>query len=316
MLEGIGSGIGMDSSVVPSKKYKDLFVVSTTDFFYPLVEDPYQQGRIACCNVLSDMYAMGVYDIDNVLMLLATSSDMTTSDREKVTRMMMKGFDDLCKEADTQVSGGQSIVNPWPIIGGVAKSICKKEDILMPVGAVEGDVIVLTKPLGTQIAVNVKQWMGDDDTWNKRIQNVITKEEGNRAYFLSMASMGRLNRNASKLMHKYGAHAATDVTGFGILGHARNLASNQEAKVSFLIHSLPILRGMTAVCKIAPFFNLLEGFSAETSGGLFVCLPADKAAAYCKDLQELDGEPAWIIGSVISGDRTANISETYKIIEI
>jgi len=126
MLEGIGSGIGMDSSVVPSKKYKDLFVVSTTDFFYPLVEDPYQQGRIAGCNVLSDMYAMGVYDIDNVLMLLATSSDMILSDREKVTRMMMKGFDDLCKEADTQVSGGQSIVNPWPIIGGVAKSICKK----------------------------------------------------------------------------------------------------------------------------------------------------------------------------------------------
>jgi len=185
----------------------------------------------------------------------------------------------------------------------------------MPVGAVEGDVIVLTKALGTQIAVNVKQWMGNDETWQKKAQNVITKEEGNRAYFLSMASMGRLNRNAAKLMHKYGAHAATDVTGFGILGHARNLASNQEAKVSFVIHTLPILRGMTLVDKITPF-KLVEGFSAETSGGLFVCLPENKAAAYCKELEELDKEAAWIIGNVISGDRTAIISETYKIIDV
>jgi selenide,water dikinase len=74
LLEGVGSGIGMDCSVTPSHKYPDLFVVSTTDFFFPLVEDPYEQGRIACCNVLSDMYAMGIDEIDNVLMLLAAGN--------------------------------------------------------------------------------------------------------------------------------------------------------------------------------------------------------------------------------------------------
>jgi selenide,water dikinase len=309
----------MDSSVVPSKKYKDLFIVSTTDFFYPNVQDPYQQGRIACCNVLSDMYAMGVYEIDNVLMLLATSSDMIQTDREIVTKLMMKGFDDTCKEAGTQVSGGQSIVNPWPIIGGVAKSICKKEDIIMPVGAQVGDVIVLTKPLGTQIAVNVKQWMSKDDecsTWNTRVQDAITKEEGNRAYFAAMASMGRLNKNGAQLMHKYGAHAATDVTGFGIIGHSRNLVSNQEAKVSFVIHTLPIISGMVAVAKLNKGFKLLDGLSAETSGGLFVCLPKDKAAGYCKELEELDGKPAWIIGDVIAGEKTSTISESVKVLEV
>jgi len=279
------------------------------------VEDPYQQGRIACCNVLSDMYAMGVYDIDNVLMLLACSSDMSPSDREVCTRLMIKGFDDLCKEADTQVSGGQTISNPWPMIGGVAKTICKKEDIIMPTSALAGDVIVLTKALGTQIAVNLKQWMGngkfDDNT-----KGVITREEADRAYFLSMASMSRLNRNASKLMHKYGARAATDVTGFGILGHARNLASNQEAKVSFVIHTLPFIRGTPAVGRIREGFKLLQGLSAETSGGLFICLPKDKATAYCKELEEIDKLPAWVIGDVVQGDRTATISESVKILEV
>jgi len=158
LLEGVGSGIGMDCSVIPSKKYKDLFVVSTTDFFYPLVEDPYTQGKIAAANVLSDMYALGVVDVDNLLMLLASSLNIKNlDDRNIVTKYMIKGFDDQCKMADTQVSGGQTVMNPWPIIGGVANSICKMQDIIMPVNAVVGDVIVLTKPLGTQVAVNAKQ---------------------------------------------------------------------------------------------------------------------------------------------------------------
>ena len=82
--------------------------------------------------------------------------------------------------------------------------------------------------------------------------------------------MARLNRNAAYLMHKYEAHAATDVTGFGILGHARNLASNQKAEVAFVIHTLPILANMVKVYEACGVnFKLLDGFSAETSGELF-----------------------------------------------
>ena len=82
-----------------------------------------------------------------------------------------------------------------------------------------------------------------------------------------MFGMARLNRTAAKLMHKFHAHAATDVTGFGILGHARNLATNQKAEVSFIIESLPIYAHMVAVAKASPInFKLLDGYSAETSG--------------------------------------------------
>ena len=86
-----------------------------------------------------------------------------------------------------------------------------------------------------------------------------------------MQCMARLNRNAACLMHKYDAHAATDVTGFGILGHASNLANNQKAEVSLVLHTLPILANMVKIYKACGVnFKLLDGFSAETSGKLFL----------------------------------------------
>jgi selenide,water dikinase len=86
---------------------------------------------IACANVCSDMYAMGIYEIDNLLMILAASTDMNPTDRDIVTRAFIKGFDDQATAAGTIVSGGQTVLNPWPIIGGVAKSVVKMPDVIM-----------------------------------------------------------------------------------------------------------------------------------------------------------------------------------------
>lgn len=123
-------GIGLDSCVLPTR-HKGLSLVQTTDFFYPLVEDPYMQGKIACANVLSDLYAMGVSDCDNMLMLLGVSTDMTAKEREVVTTLMIKGFDDLAKEAGTSVNGGQTVLNPWYIVGGVATSVVSSSEFIM-----------------------------------------------------------------------------------------------------------------------------------------------------------------------------------------
>jgi selenide,water dikinase len=105
--------------------------VQTTDFFYPLVDDPYMQGKIACANVLSDLYAMGVSLCDNMLMLLGVSNQMTLKEREVVTPLIIKGFNDLAAEAGTTVNGGQTVLNPWYIIGGVATAVVKQEEIIM-----------------------------------------------------------------------------------------------------------------------------------------------------------------------------------------
>lgn len=317
-LEGIGNDkIGLDCSVVPLKKH-DQFIISTTDYFYPLVDDPYIQGKIGACNVLSDMYAMGVTKIDNMLMILAASTDMEPTEREIVTRKLIQGFNDQCKAADVEVTGGQTVMNPWPIIGGTAMSCCTKEEFIYPDGALPGDVIVLTKPLGTQVAVNLNEWylMKKEDRIAKT-REVFTIDIARKAVATAIESMTRLNRNAALLMHKYGAHAATDVTGFGIMGHANNLARHQKNPVDFEIHTLPIIEGLDKLDPLFPFFKLLKGLSAETSGGLFIVLPEDKAEALCKELKELDNAPCWIIGKVVDRknpkENCATILENYTI---
>jgi selenide,water dikinase len=305
----------MDCSIIESKKYPGLYTVSTTDFFFPLIEDPYVMGKIACANVLSDLYALGVVDCDNMLMLLSACRKIEDYENDIILKMLMKGFNDLAKEAETEVTGGQTVINEWVLVGGVGISICKKEDIIFPVNAVPGDVIVLTKPLGTQVAVNMYEWLSKPQKW-ETIKDTISEEEVFEAYTTAMKSMSRLNRTGAKLMHKYQGHACTDVTGFGILGHASNLASNQKEEVDFEIHTLPIIKHIPKVAQKLRFFKLLQGFSPETSGGLFICLPEDKAKDFCKEIEEIDGVPAHIIGRVVKGSRKARLLKDLNIIEM
>jgi selenide,water dikinase len=308
-------GIGMDCSVIPLR-HAGLVLIQTVDYFYPLVEDPYIMGKITCANVLSDLYAMGVTDCDNMLMILAVSQKMTDKERDTVVPIIMKGFRDCAFEAGTQITGGQTVQNPWLIIGGVATSVCQPNEYIVPDNAVVGDVLVLTKPLGTQVSVIAYQWLEQPDRWN-RIKLVVTEDDVRKAYLRSMDSMSRLNRTASRLMHKYNAHGATDVTGFGLLGHAQNLARVQKNEVSFVIHNLPVIAKMAAVAKACGnMFQLLQGHSPETSGGLLICLPREQAAAYCKDIEKQEGYQAWIIGIVEKGNRTARIIDKPRVIEV
>lgn len=305
-------GVGMDSCVMKTR-HEGIYLVQTTDFFYPLVDDPYIQGKIACANVLSDLYAMGVVHCDNVLMLLALSLEMSPVQRKVVTPLVIQGFNDLCHEAGTSVNGGQTVLNPWLIIGGVASYVAKDNEFINPVNASVGDVLVLTKPLGTQVAVNAHQWLGRPKF--QEVADVISEEQALAAYRMAMHSMARLNRNGALMMHKYGAKGATDVTGFGILGHVANLAAFQHENVDMELHSLPVIRQMLSVNEKVNF-KLREGYSAETSGGLLVVLPAANVDAFCKELEALDGVPAWPVGTVVKGAKTAKILTSCNFFDV
>lgn len=294
--------------------------ISTTDFFFPLVDSPYLQGRIGAANVLSDLYAEGVGECDFMLMLLAACRDMTEDDRNICTREMVRGFNDACLEAGTTVTGGQTVLNPWPVIGGVATTICSEGEYTKSDGAQVGDVVVLTKPLGTQVAVNVHEWrVRNTAKWTELTnRNILSKEQAEDMMHAAVCSMARLNQHGGSLMVKHHAHAGTDVTGFGILGHAQNLMDNQAEAVGMEIHTLPCIANTAKVEQSGVMdFRLLKGFSAETSGGLMICMPEEDAAAYCKELEGLDGEQSWIIGKVIAdADRKASILEDVKILEV
>ncbi|KAI8049172.1 AIR synthase-related protein [Syncephalis plumigaleata] len=293
-------------------------------------------GKIACANVLSDLYAVGAVQCDTMLMLLGVSTQLTDPDvRKTATALCMRGFKDLAATAGTRVTGGQTVRNPWYVIGGVATAVIAETKLIRPVNAQPGDVLILTKPLGTQPAVMAYGYLADE-VKRQRLHGIVSDEQVVYCYNQAVASMARLNLNAARLMHKYGkhqsvllaylltclygvgAHAATDVTGFGLLGHASNLAAGQKSPVDFIIDTIPVLPHAMALDKVTGF-GLSIGTSPETSGGLLIAIPSDMARPFLNELLELDGWPGCIVGNVIEGTGKARLLEadqlTIKTIE-
>jgi len=291
----LNDNLRMDASIMPTTVH-GFSLVQTTDFFYPLIDDPYTMGKIACANVLSDLYAHGVTSVTNMLMLLGLSTQWPENLKRPVTLSIMRGFRDAAREAGTIITGGQTVRNPWCIIGGVASAVVPHAEVIKPTGARPGDVLVLTKPLGTQTAVLAYGKLFQPHHPFKGMEEIVKQ-----AHATAIASMVRLNKNAALLMHRFCAKAATDVTGFGLMGHAKVLVENQEEKVTFHINVLPVIRG-TPVLDAMMTPKLLSGKEVETSGGLLVILPKVEAEAYCKALEALDGWPALIIGEVVEAD--------------
>lgn len=307
---------GLDCAVVKTK-FPGIYSISTTDFFYPSVDDPYVQGKIAACNVLSDMYAMGVTEVDTMLMILGVSVDMEPDAMDYVTKELIRGFNDQARVAVTNVTGGQTVRNPWPMIGGVASSTCREgEDFIRPVHGEPGDVIVLTKPLGTQLAVNMFEWLRTAAKFN-RVRAVLSVEDVVASYKMAMESMSTLNLEGARLMWKHHAHGCTDVTGFGVTGHAMNLAAEQEKAVDLVVDTLPIIKNMARVeSHLNNNWNLFKGRSAETSGGLMIMMRPEDAEAYIKEYKEITGHDAWIIGKVVEGQRKGYVVENPTLIEV
>lgn len=284
--------------------------MTTLDFFYPLVDDPYNQGMIGAANVLSDLYSCGVLEIRQVLMIISASTQMKKEEQLIVTGLMMKGFAAKVKEAGSLVVGGQSVMNEFPMIGGAAIGLVRGENPYIPRNAKAGDILVLTKPLGSQILVNVNQyWKNNDAKWKTLSQEkkLISEDQIEKIYQQGLEYLPKLNKVAAEVMMKHGATSSTDVTGFGILGHAQNLAEIQLSKVDYLIERLPGYSVLPSLDKIVRDFKYKEGLAAETSGGLMISFPADRVDDYIREM-ESRGEKCWKIGKIVAGTGKAHIS--------
>lgn len=130
-LEIINLGSGMDCAVIPCFRHKNLFMVQTIDFFYPLVDDPRDMGRIALSNVLSDLYAVGVTAIDRLKVIISTSTEFSDVERDIVLPLIIEGFKESAQLASCRLVFNSVSINPWCIIGGIATSICQKQEIIM-----------------------------------------------------------------------------------------------------------------------------------------------------------------------------------------
>lgn len=274
-----------------------------------LVDSPFDQGRIAVANVFSDVYAMGIDKIDQILMILGVSTMMTPKEQEISTNLMIKGFDEAVLSANSKIVGGQSVMNKVVMIGGTAISIVDSDTIIKPSQAQPGDALILTKPIGAQIVVNFNQYFKlNNDKWQKlKEKDPMIESKITKAYDKCVEFMARLNMNGARMMQKHKAHGATDITGFGIRGHAENLVKAQRENVDFVINNIPVYEGMKEHDGLVRDFKFFKGEAAETSGGLLIALPKSNASEFIKELMGEFGEEAWLVGEVVKGKKELHL---------
>jgi selenide,water dikinase len=199
----------------------DLALVQTVDFFTPVVDDPYDWGRVAAANALSDVYAMGARPI-TALNLLSFPVDRLSL---TVAAEVLRGGAEKLREAGTALLGGHSVQDAEPKYGLAVTGLVHPDRLVTNAGARPGDLLVLTKPLGLGIITTALK------------RGLLSAETVRRATEL----MATLNRAASEAMVEVGVRAATDVTGFGLLGHAWEMARASHVGLEFRAAAVPVL---------------------------------------------------------------------------
>lgn len=278
---------------------KNQAIVSTTDFFPPVVDDAYDFGAIAAANAMSDIYAMG----GEVLFAINLVAFPANLDRE-ILRQVLRGGAEKVAEAGAVVVGGHSVEDKEPKYGLAVTGIIDPQLVKRKGTVQDGDILVLTKSLGTGVITTaLKQEIADGSHVDAAV-----------------ASMKVLNRKASRVALAVGATGMTDITGFGLLGHAQEMASQSRVSLRFEASQLPWLPGTMDYGRVgafpggmgrnldffAPHVSFGNGldvliqdvlWTPETSGGLLVALPEEAVPAYLKQVAE-----AAVVGNVIKGD--------------
>jgi selenide,water dikinase len=297
------SSIGDDAAM--TRISNTLVALTSADFFTPIIDDAYVQGQIAACNSTNDVYAKGGLDIISVLVLMGVPEDMPS----EVQTSMLKGFCDFCSLLKAPVAGGQTIICPWPILGGAVTALAKSEKIVPISGAKAGDRLILTKPLGIQPIMEVLRL---PDAGQDRMAEVIPRQEISNSIDLAIKLMTTTDRNAAEAMLEVGVDAATDITGFGIAGHLSNMA--EQSRVDAEIRSLPMIKWTPKIAEVLRI-PLLEGEGAETAGGLLISAAPRKVDLLLCALEK-KGCNGYEIGFVKKGRGEVHMPKDVRVIEI
>lgn len=292
-----------NSSVV--KITDKIAVLNTLDFFTPMVDEPEIQGRIAGSNVTSDIYALAVTNIVSVLSIMAFPENMP----DELAFGMLKGFGDFCREMGAPVVGGHTIRNPWPIIGGAATGIGNPNKIVYTRGAKAGDKLFLTKPLGIAPAMAAYRLRKEEEGQDllKDVPEDLVEVAINEA----IEGMISSNKPVAEAMQKVSVHAATDVTGFGLKGHAANMAV--LGKVDIVIDQLPVIRGTRSLAELFGY-PLLSGEAKETAGGMLIAVTKENEDDLISELEKRKARHFYV-GYVTKGNGNVEVLKDAKVVE-
>jgi selenide,water dikinase len=298
----VGSATADDAAVY--KLNDDVALVLTTDFFTPIVDDPYDFGRVAAANALSDVYAMGGRPLTALNLVGFPDATLDAS----VLGEILRGGADKSKEAGIDLVGGHTIKTDEPIYGLAVTGIVDPKRVITNDRAQPGDALVLTKPIGVGIV------------------STAAKQDADRLAAIGAAIelMATLNRAAGEAMQEVGVHAATDVTGFGLLGHLRNVTRASGCAATVWLESVPVLDAAWTYVRegIAPGgthanWRFLQEWvryddvvdegaqlvlcDAQTSGGMLIAVAQEKVDALRGALRAKGAPSAEVIGRLEQG---------------
>lgn len=296
----VGSSTADDAAVI--RISDDQALVFTTDFFTPIVDDPRDFGRVAAANALSDVFAMGGTPL-SALSIVGFPDSLEAS----VLAEILGGAAAVAEEAGIAIAGGHTIKSEEPIFGLAVVGTVHPDKVLANSGAKPGDALILTKPIGLGIITTAAK--NDQDSLG--------------AIGEAIRVMTTLNRTAAEVLTRFEVHALTDVTGFGLLGHLRNITAASAVEAEVQAAKVPVLPAAREYVKagIAPggtranakFLADWVTFAptvtpeeqlflcdAQTSGGLLAAVPAAIAKTVAAALQEAGTLAASIIGNITS----------------
>jgi selenide,water dikinase len=285
----------------------EVAVVENVDIFTPIHDDPFIQGKIIACNATNDVFAMGVTNIISLQAFLAYPKDLP----EDIVVNVLKGMSDFMAGLGSKLSGGQTIINPCPVFGGIALGVTHPRNVVYSSGARSGDVAVLTKPLGIQPAMRSYRDLKDEN--RQKLLAEFDESSLQKMQAIAVRLMTQSNLEVAQVMNEVGVNAATDITGFGLLGHANNVSS--LSGVDVVINRVPVIKG---TLELAKFFghSLAAGYGAETAGGMLVFMDSAKVDRVHDSLAER-GLPCWTIGEakMPKGSPCATLAQDVQYIE-
>lgn len=297
----MGAETGDDAAVYRINDETALIV--TVDFFPPITDDPYEFGAIAAANSLSDVYAMG----GKPLIALNVVGFPASLDKEILGRTLQGGYAKAA-EAECLIVGGHTVDDPEPKYGLSVIGVVEPGKQVSNAGAKAGDVLVLSKPIGTGIITTAgKQGVVDPDVMSGAVE-----------------TMAALNRPAAQAMQRVGVNAATDITGFGLMGHLKSMVKGSGVAAEVNLAAVPVLpgarelldngvapggthRNLSSVADVVTWAESLTDndrlllCDAQTSGGLLMSVPAVRADALVAALREEGAPCAAVVGRITDG---------------
>ncbi len=281
----------------------DLAIVQTLDFITPIVDDPYAFGAIAAANAVSDIYAMGATPITALNIVGYPSAEI---EPDLVARILLGGYDKL-NEAEVAIIGGHTVDNPALIYGLTVTGVVHPQKVMTNSGAKPGDLLVLTKPIGTgSINHGIKQ--------DKTSPEVVSR---------AIEVMTTLNKAAAEAMLEVGANACTDVTGFGLLGHLWEMLVASKVGAKIFASKIPMIEGALDLIEQRIFpggaranKRFADSFThwrddipepmrialcdPQTSGGLLISVPREKIDALMEAMERRSVKWATVVGEIVA----------------